>query len=89
MKFLKSTDKKLEEIGFKKVNENSYRVSYEKYIAEYGYIHAIDIVHKQTGNHLILSYEKGINKSELNNSVGLTGYETKLILKKMKEINFI
>ena len=89
MGLFKSTDKKLEELGFIKVREDEYGVTYEKIISEYNYTHVIDICHKENGQHIILSYEKDINKNGLNNTVALTGYEAKLILKKMKELNFI
>lgn len=89
MKFFKNTDEKLEEIGLIKTRENEYGVTYEKLISEYNYTHVIDICHKKNGRHIIISYEKDVNKNGLDNAVALTGYETKLILKKMKEINFI
>lgn len=89
MKFFKSTDEKFKEIGFTKIKENEYGATYEKYISEYDYTHVIDICHKKNGNHIIISYEKDVNKNRLNNAVALTGYEVKLILKKMKELKFI
>jgi hypothetical protein len=89
MKIFKTTDEKFEEIGFIKVKENEFGACYEKIISEYGYVHVIDIMHKHSGNHIINSYEKGVNKSGLNNAVGLNQYETKLALKKMKELRFV
>lgn len=89
MKFFKSTDEKFKEIEFIKIREDEYGATYEKIISKYNYTHVIDICHKENGQHIILSYEKEINKSGLNNCVGLTAYETKLVLKKMKELKLI
>lgn len=86
MKLFKSIDEKFEEIGFKKVADNNYRVRYERYDKKYQYTHVLDICHKKSGNHIIQSYDKeAVDKKYKGNiGVGLTYYETKLALKKMK-----
>ena len=93
MKLFKTIDEKFEEIGFKKVVDNKYEVMYERdttFYADnvkYGYIHVLTICHKKSGNHIIQSYDKELfdTKGIGNTCVGLTYYETKLILKKMKQ----
>lgn len=93
MKLFKTIDEKFEEIGFKKVRDDNFVVSYERDKTfysdnvKYGYIHVLDIVHKKSGNHLIQSYDKeAIDEKYTGNiGVGLTYYETKLALKKMKQ----
>lgn len=87
MKLFKSVDDKLKDLGFEKMNENEYGVTYEKEISVGGkYRHVISIVQKSNGNHLIQSYEKEINSDKLNNAVGLTYKETKLAMKKYRQL---
>ena len=60
---------------------------YEREITEYGYIQCLEIMHKANGKHLIQSYQKGgVNKDGFNNVVGLTYEETKLAMKKYKQL---
>lgn len=54
----KSTDKKLEEIGFKKVREDKWAVVYERYNDIDKYMQVLTIVHKTDGNSIIQSYDK-------------------------------
>lgn len=75
-----SVDKKFEKIGFKKIEENDLRVSYERYVKDYDYTQVLDILHKRSGYHIVQSYEK-----RTDGVVGLKMYEMKLCLKKMKE----
>nr|DAM97942.1 MAG TPA: hypothetical protein [Caudoviricetes sp.] len=86
----KSTDKKLEEIGFKKVKEDKWAVVYERYNDIDKYMQVLTVVHKTDGNNIIQSYDKDtFDKHFMGNiCVGLTGYETKLILKKMKQLGW-
>lgn len=85
----KSIDKKFEEIGFKKVSDDEHGVVYER---ECGcipikYTHVLAIEKKTSGHHIIFSYDKDSfdDKKIGNVCVGLTGYEMKLALKKMKQ----
>ncbi len=84
-----SIDKKLEKIGFVKLHgeneESRYGVYYRKKIEKFGYYQRLDIVHKKSGRHLIMSYQEDINSDKLNNSVGLTYKETKLAMKKYRQ----
>lgn len=80
-------DKKLEAIGFEKISDDKYSVTYKKYIKKYDYTHILAILHKTSGRHIIQSYSHDAaaeNKCFSSCVVGLTGYETKLILAKMK-----
>lgn len=83
---LKIADKKFYKIGFKKVKESNVFVSYERENTNYDYVQRLDISMKKSGYHLIQSYVKNTNSEGLNNAVGLTGYEAKLALRKMKEM---
>ena len=89
MKLFKTTDEKLQEIGFVKVEENEYYAQYEREDVEFGYIQSLDLYHKASGRHVMLSCQKESNKDGFNNAVGLTAYEMKLVLKKMKELGFV
>lgn len=84
----KSVDKKFEEIGFKKVSDDEHGVVYERECdCMFKYTHVLAIEKKKSGHHLIFSYDKDSfgNKKMGNCCVGLTGYEMKLALKKMKQ----
>lgn len=82
----KTTDERLADLGFIKVEENTYGVKYERVHYVYGYTHSLDIMKKRSGKHIIQSYEKGVNSDKYNNVVGLTELEARLILKKLKEM---
>lgn len=87
LKIFKSVDEKIKELGFRKVKEDAHIVSYERDNRPYAYTQVVDICHKQSGRHIIQSYDKGLfdEKGVGNTNVGLTYYETKLFLKKMKQ----
>lgn len=86
----KNIDKKFEEIGFIKVREDKYGVSYERINTEYNFTQVLDIGHKANGNHIMQSYDKDLFDTKLigNTCVGLTYYEIKLALKKMKKMGY-
>lgn len=80
-------DRRLLELGFIKKEENKHGVTYERIERKYNYVQEVDIIHKQSNKHLIFSYEKNlINKDGFNNVVGLTYKETKLFMKKYKQM---
>lgn len=83
-------DKKFEKIGFVKVDENKYGARYERKDKKYNYIQCLDIMHKKSGRHIVLSYDKDLfdNKNIGNTCVGLTYYELKLIARKMKKLGY-
>lgn len=86
----KNIDKKFEEIGFTKVSENDSGVIYEREVKRFNYTQVIDIIFKEAGRHIVHSYDKDLGDDEGigNTSVGLTYYEMKLILKKMKQLGY-
>ncbi len=87
MKLFKSIDEKLEDIGFVKIKDDKYAVTYERVLVKYNYTQVLDICHKASGKHIVQSYDKDLmdRKSIGNTCVGLTYYEMKLIIKKMKQ----
>jgi len=87
LKIFKTVDKKIEDLGFKKIDDNNYIVIYERDNKQYGYRQVVALCHKKSGKHIIQSYDKELfdNLGIGNTCVGLTYYETKLILKKMKQ----
>lgn len=88
MKIFRSIDEKLESIGFIKVSEDEYGAKFERVNKKYNYTQHVCILHKNSGKHIIQSYDKDLfdEKKIGNTCVGLTGYETKLFLKKMRKI---
>ncbi len=88
MKFFKTVDEKLNEIGFVKIEEGKYGVRYERKNSKYNFTQSVDILHKASGRHILQSYDSElIDQKKIGNTcVGLTGYEMKLFLKKMKKI---
>lgn len=87
-KLFKSADELFEEIGFTKVYESNLYVQYERFDEEFKYMQSLDLGHKQSGYHLIMSSVKETNNEGYNNMVGLTMYEAKLCLKKMRELKW-
>lgn len=60
-------------------------------IKKYKYTQCVDLSHKKSGKHIIQSYDKNLmdNKKIGNICVGLTYYEMKLFMKKMKKIGIL
>jgi hypothetical protein len=87
MKLFKNIDEKFAEIGFKKLEDNKYIVSYERKDIVYNYTQRLDIVHKKSGRHIIQSYDpdSSVFKNVGNTCVGITSYEAKLCIKKMQQ----
>lgn len=88
MKLFKSTDEKLSEIGFEKTCESDVVVQYKRYSKTFSFYQIVDIVRKSNGRHLLQSYDAELmdNNHTGNVGCGLTGYEMKLFLKKMKQL---
>lgn len=84
------SDKKLGKLGFSKVHESPVVIEYERNNVVYNHMHTVDIGHKANGRNVIISYVSGeANTSkEYNDSVGLTGVETKWFLIKMISIGW-
>lgn len=91
MKIFKNIDDKFKDIGFKKIKDDKYAVTYERKLVKYNYTQVLDICHKTSGKHIVQSYDKDLmDKKGIGNiCVGLTYYEMKLILKKMKKKGWI
>lgn len=81
-------DRKLEKIGFSKVREDEHGVGYQRYNDKYKFMQTVNISRKTSGRHILQSYDEDLfdEKKIGNTCVGLTGYEMKLFLKKMKQI---
>lgn len=88
IKIFKTVDDKLADIGFRKIEEEQYGVRYKRKDDEHGFVQTVDIFHKASGRHLLQSYDAELTDQKMigNTCVGLTGYEMKLFLKKMKQI---
>lgn len=86
-KLFKTIDDKFSEIGFQKVQDDEYAATYERKNEKYGYTQVLDLRHKASGRHIIQSYDKELfdDKKIGNTCVGLTYYEMKLAMKKMKK----
>lgn len=86
IKLFKNVDEKLEEIGFIKVGESRYGVAYTR--KNENYTHKVSILRKSSGRHILQSYDADLfdTKGTGNTSVGLTGYEMKLFLRKMRKM---
>lgn len=85
----KSIDKKFEDIGFIKISEDRCGVIYERKDT-YGFTQVLSILHKTNGRHIMQSYDKNLMDSKYigNTCVGLSYYETKLVIKKMKQLGY-
>lgn len=86
IKIFKSIDDKFMDIGFRKIEDDDFNVIYERQNGEYGYTQVLAICHKENGRHIVQSYDKDLfdTKKIGNTCVGLTYYEMKLAMKKMK-----
>lgn len=82
----KSVDDKLKALGFVKNAEDRHGVVYRRWNEELGYAHRLDIYPKQDGNHMIYSYQEGVNLDGLNNTAALTYKEMKLAMKKCRQL---
>lgn len=91
MGLFKSIDDKFKDLGFEKTKDDEYAVIYERINNTFGYTQVIAILHKKSGRHIIQSYDKHLmDKDKIGNiCVGLTYYEMKLILKKMKKKGWV
>ena len=86
IKLFKNIDDKLLNLGFKKIKENEYGVRYER--CNEKYTHVVTILRKASDKHMLQSYDKDLFDAQYigNTAVGLTGFETKLFLTKMKKM---
>lgn len=86
----KSIENKLKELGFNKVYESDLVVQFERWDDQFKYTNGVDLVHKQSGKHLIQSFEKG--KNTLNDldsiMVGIEFKHLKLFMKYFKKLKW-
>ena len=85
MLFIKA-DKAMKKLGFEKIEESKFGVTYRRENKQFNFIERLDICHKANGNHLIMPYIEGINSDGLNNSGALTYSEMKTVMKKYREL---
>jgi hypothetical protein len=78
---------KFEEIGFMKVQDDEHGVRYERMDECHDYVQVLFIGYKADGKHIVQSYDKDLMDQEMigNTCVGLTCYEMKLALRKMRQ----
>ena len=90
MRLFKTIDEKFKEIGFIKVNENEYGAHYQRNDEDYSYVQTLYLLRKQSGRHIVQSYDENLTdtKGIGNTCVGLTMYEMKLCIKKMKQMGW-
>lgn len=90
MKIFKTVDEKFAEIGFVNISESNFGVVYERRDNKFGYTQLIHLLHKASGRHIVQSYDPNLfdGKSIGNTCVGLSMYEMKLCLKKMKQMGW-
>lgn len=90
MKLFKTIDNKFKEIGFDKISEDKYGARYERRDENHNFTQVLALLHKQSGKHIVQSYDANLMDHKLigNTCVGLTMYEMKLCLKKMKQMGW-
>lgn len=81
-----STDHKLYDIGFVKVKGDNTSARYERYDAEYAYVHILYIINNVSRNGLIIRSYGIYTDTDSIFALGLSEYETRLALKKGKEL---
>ena len=83
-------DRKFKKIGFKKVQEDKHGVTYERQHDNPEYIQKLDLMYKSNGYHIIQSYDPKLMDEKCigNTGVGITMYEAKLCLAKMKKMGW-
>lgn len=90
MRLFKTVDEKFAEIGFVKVEENEYGATYKRKVEGHNFTQTLALLHKDSGKHLIQSYDAELmdEKKIGNTCVGLSMYEAKLCVKKMKQMGW-
>ena len=90
MKLFKTIDEKFAEIGFKKIREDEFGACYERYNERYKYTQSLDLLRKASGKNIVQSYDNELvdQKGIGSTCVGLSAYEMKLCIKKMKQMGW-
>ena len=86
MKLFRTADDKIIRMGFTKTSEKNGYVRYERPDLRYGFTQVVEIMPKQSGRHIISSYDPELTDSKNigNTGVGLTAYEMELFAKAAK-----
>lgn len=87
MKWFKTLEQKISDLGFIKEEETKLGVTYIRYNHQFKYTQVVELGHKSDPNKkwLLHSYQQGVNSEGFNNNVGLTAKEVKLFYKKGKK----
>ncbi len=90
MSIFKTIDEKFAEVGFVKVKESHIFIRYQRYNKKYNYIQTLDLLHKISGRCIVQSYDANLSdvKGIGHTCVGLSMYEMKLCIKKMKQVGW-
>lgn len=90
MKIFKSIDEKFAEIGFIKTKENEHGARYERFNERFNYTQTLAFASKKSGKNIFQSYDAALpdSKGIGHTCVGLTAYEAKLCVKKMKQLGW-
>lgn len=86
MRPFKTVDEKFADIGFIKIKDNLYGMMYERKLEDSDFTQVLHLARTATGSYVVLSYDKYLfdYKYVGNTCIGLTPYEMKLCLKKIK-----
>lgn len=81
----KKINRKFEKLGYK-ITEDNFGSLFQasKHVTEYNYDHIIEIIAKQSGHHITISYQSDVNRDGFNNAVGLSARLLKLLNFKMR-----
>ena len=84
MKWFKTLEQKISDLGFIKESESNLTVTYTRYNVQFKYMQVVELGRKSNPNKkwLLHSYQQGVNADGFNNNVGLTAKEVKLFYKK-------
>ena len=91
MILFKVADKRLAEIGFIKVEENETMTMFRRVNKKLGYTQHLALIRGENGQHIALSYDRGLRNRRDHvgdNADGLTMYEMKLCVRKMRELGW-
>lgn len=86
--FFKNIEQKIKELGFEKVYQSDLVIQFQREDKQFDFIYGVDIVHKQTGKHIIQSYQKNSPCKKFDCMVGITFDECKLFLKYAKKLKW-
>lgn len=92
MALFRIADKKLAEIGFIRVEDedNPAFELYRRINKKRGYTQYLEINYSNDGRHSVLSYSRELHDRKYagRTSVGLTAYEMRLCVRKMRELGW-